>query len=123
MCVCVCVCVCACARECACVRVCVRVCVCVCVCVCACVCVQHIHIIQYEHTLHHILPLPAYLQIHTVSQWVAAQIPNLPHRGYEEAYKVWYGKDMMNELEAHMGITSATYNIYKVRDGGSTVSL
>ena len=54
------------------------------------------------------------LKIHTISQWVAAQIPSLPHRGYEEAYKVWYGKDMMNELETKMGITSATYSIYQV---------
>ena len=55
-------------------------------------------------------------QVHTVSQWVATQVPNLPHRGYEQAYKVWYGKDMMNELETQMGITEAAYNIYKVRD-------
>ena len=28
----------------------------------------------------------------------------------------------MKELETHMGITLATYNIYKVRDGGSPLS-
>ena len=71
-------------------------------CVCVCVCTT-IHISSTCH------------QVHSISQWVAAQIPTLPHRGYEEAYKIWYGKDMMSELETRMGITAATYSIYKVR--------
>ena len=58
---------------------------------------------------------PLCLQVHSISQWVATQIPTLPHRGYEEAYKIWYGKDMMSELETRMGITAATFSIYKVR--------
>ena len=73
------------------------------------VCV-HVCVHNYVSTL----PFPC-LQVHSISQWVAAQIPTLPHRGYEEAYKVWYGKNMMSELETRMGITAATYNIYRVR--------
>ena len=54
------------------------------------------------------------IQVHSVSRWISTQIPHLPHRGYEKSYKIWYGKEITNEMKTAMGITPSTYTIYMV---------